>query len=108
MRLVSYLVFGILAVLLVLTFMYESGSNFAPCVAWGSFIGGGMHGMHGYGFGFPLRGLIFWILLALLIYLLIDKRESKEDAIDILNRRLARGEITKEEYIALKREIQKK
>ncbi len=114
-KILTYTVFGILGLLLLLTLLYESGSSFAPCQAWGSFITGGqgyggMHAMHGYrgGFGFlGFRGfgLAFWVLVGLLIYLLLRDSGDNESAIEILNKRLARGEITREDYLKLKREI---
>ncbi|MFQ6050815.1 MAG: SHOCT domain-containing protein [Candidatus Hydrothermarchaeota archaeon] len=100
----AYIVFGVLILLLLLTVGYERGSAFFGCRYWG----GMMHGMmYGHGFGF---GWIIWlILLVIFIYLVLSfKEEPKEDAIDILNKRFARGEITKEEYISMKEEILKK
>ncbi len=104
---VVYVVFGVLALLLLLTLGYERGSGFFGCRYWGGMMHGMMHG-HGFGFGF---GWIIWLILVVIfIYLLVSFKEEpkKEDAIDILNKRFARGEITKEEYISMKEEILKK
>lgn len=73
------------------------------------------HGTH-MGF-FPMGyGLLIWIIIifviGLLIYLLANKtskRDSskKKDAIEILEERFARGEISKEEFLE-KKEIIKR
>lgn len=76
------------------------------------------YGMMG-GFGF---GWLFMILLAILFFLIIwwifrashwghyhpasEKRAVKEEPLDILKMRLAKGEITRKEYSELKREIE--
>lgn len=107
-----YLAFGVLAVLLFITFGYESGSTWAPCRYWGAMMGGG-YGMHRHmgGFGFWGFGLLFWVLVILFVYLLVSGRDSFKsggDAIDILNKRFAKGEITKEEYTKIKNELLEK
>ncbi len=107
-RYLGYVAFGILGFLLLLTAMYEAGSSWSMCQAWGSFIApGGMAGMHRhmFGYGFTGFGLLFWLLVLAFIYLLLSGGRREESAIDILNKRLAKGEITREEYIKLKKEI---
>jgi putative membrane protein len=106
----SYIAFAILGFLLLLTILYETGSPWGVCQAWGSIIAPGsmaeMHRRHMFGYGFRGFGLLFWVLVFAFIYLLIaGDRKEEESAIDILNKRLARGEITKEEYMEMKREI---
>jgi putative membrane protein len=106
----SYIAFAILGFLLLLTLLYEAGVQWAPCMAWGSLIAPGgmaeMHRRHVFGYGFRGFGIAFWVLVLAFLYLLLAGREEKgESAIDILNRRLARGEITREEYLEMKREI---
>ena len=52
--------------------------------------------------------MIFWIVLFLVLcYVLIerDKTEKGDSAFDILKRRYASGEITRDEYLRVKKEI---
>lgn len=64
---------------------------------------GGM-GLGGLGFGG--FGLLFWVLVAIFIYLLVKgKDDKKPTAVDILNKRFAKGEITREDYVRMKKEI---
>ena len=48
--------------------------------------------------------LIFWIIVFFLIFSAFskDKENEKETPLDILKKRLVKGEISKEEYISLK------
>lgn len=48
--------------------------------------------------------LIFWLIIFFLIFSLFfkDKEEKKETPLDILKKRLARGEISVDEYNELK------
>lgn len=78
-----------------------------------------MYGLYnGYGFGGMMSWfgggflmLVFWVLLVSFIIWAV--RESKHDsrshsrgsALDILNERYAKGEITKEEFKAMKKDI---
>lgn len=67
-------------------------------------LGGGM----GAGMGF---GLIFWVLIIALVYYLIagkDRINMGETPVEILDKRYAKGEITREEYLRMKEEIIKK
>jgi putative membrane protein len=70
--------------------------------------GEGFMGHMGYMGGF---GLIFWIILAVVIYMLLKQNNKKYDkpdsALDILNNRFARGEISKEEYLSIKETLTK-
>ena len=58
---------------------------------------------HGFGM------LIFWFIVIFLIFSLFKSKKTKnspkESSLDILKRRLVKGEITKEEYEDLKRII---
>ncbi|KAA0256886.1 SHOCT domain-containing protein [Deferribacter autotrophicus] len=79
-----------------------------------------IHGFGGgYGFGFMgIFNMIIWlVILIAIIYALIYlikgftshsniKESSSHEALKILNQRYAKGEITKEEYIDMKRDIE--
>ncbi len=72
----------------------------------------GMHYMWGpWGIGMMLMMLVFWglIIVALVLgirWLVTQGRESRSDsALDILRQRYARGEINKEQYEAMKRDL---
>ena len=67
----------------------------------------------GMGFGWFFM-VIFWVLVILgIVYLIkvitgIGKKEEKEEtAIDILNKRYAKGEISKEEFDRMKEDLRK-
>ena len=87
-------------VLLVLAFFTLGGHGHM----WGG--EGGM----GYGYG----GFYIWILLLIVIGLLVflilqsaqsGSRTDQESPLDILKKRFAKGEITKEEYEEMKRKL---
>lgn len=67
---------------------------------------------YGMGYGTGIIGLIFWILIIIGLVLLIKylwesggaKREQ-ESALEILKKRYARGEISKEEFEEKKKDI---
>jgi uncharacterized membrane protein len=119
-RYIAYAAFGLLALLLLLTWHYESGgSALGVCRAWGSFLTGTapwnaagsmqeMHLRHMGGYGFRGFGLAFWVLVIAFLYLLLSGGERKPSAIDELNARFARGEITREEYEKAKRLLEEK
>lgn len=80
----------------------------------GHMMGGGPWSGGRWGMGFPLLGGIFWLLIiggiALVVAALVRQApvapgSPGEAPLDILKRRLAKGEITLEEYEALKREL---
>jgi putative membrane protein len=76
-----------------------------------------MHWDYGWGMGFGLGWLymiLFWVLLILGILYLVKliaggaKKEGKgETALDILKKRYARGEISKEEFDRMKIDLLK-
>ncbi len=90
-----------------LAFGAQSGSG-----PWGIDSPWGMHMMWGtFGIGMMLFMLVFWVLVILGIVVLIrwawtsmggaaQKGEFAETALDILEKRYARGEIDKEEFEA--------
>jgi putative membrane protein len=73
---------------------------------------GGMMGMSGFGGGFMW---LLWILIAAAVFyavVTLGRRSrttvdpAQESALDILNKRYAKGEITKEEFEERKRDIE--
>lgn len=78
---------------------------------------GMMYGYH-FGLGWMLLGFVFWIFIITCAVLLVlwiigksgrGKRDHDEDsAMEILNKRYARGEITREQYEDMKKDISAK
>jgi putative membrane protein len=76
-----------------------------------------MHWDYGWGMGFGLGWftmIIFWALLILVIVYLVKiiagspkKGDKEETAIDILKKRYAKGEISKEEFDKIKDDLTK-
>ena len=76
---------------------------------------GGM--MYGWGGGWMILGVIFWVLIATgIIFLVIwisDRNESsnltltesEDTAMEVLKKRYAKGEITKEEFEQIRRDL---
>lgn len=66
-------------------------------------------GNYGWGMGFGwLFMMLFWVLVVLgVIYIitLIGTRKKEETALDILEKRYARGEISREEFEEKKKDI---
>lgn len=66
-----------------------------------------MHHNYGDFWGMSWIGLILWVLFLVGIFVIIWKisgnRKKNETPLDILKRRFAKGEITKEEYEEQKR-----
>lgn len=63
--------------------------------------------MH-YGFGGWFMWLILVIVVALAIYFIVQAKRggsARETPLEILNKRYAKGEITKEEYDRLRRDL---
>ena len=74
---------------------------------------GGWGHMGGFGFGGIIMWLIFLILIALVIYFVMQSiklgssgHSSKETPLDILKTRYAKGEITKEEFNRMKKDLE--
>ncbi len=75
---------------------------------WGP---GMMH--YGYGYGGMFMGLLFFILIVVLVYFVIQAITAKgrppippESPLDILKKRYAKGEITKEEFEKIKKDLE--
>jgi uncharacterized membrane protein len=59
------------------------------------------------GFGMGL-GLLFWIFVFVALYYVLTEKNKKvkgDSAIEILKQRYASGEITRDEYLQVKKEI---
>jgi len=78
---------------------------FNGCAGSDGHMGGGY--MHGYGGPFMW---VFWILLIAVIgaavYFVLLKNKERESSMDILKKRYARGEISKEEFERIKDELE--
>jgi putative membrane protein len=73
-----------------------------------------MHGFEGWGMGFGggIFMILFWILVIIGIVILIKfvtggikRNDGHESPLDVLKKRYARGEISKEEFEAKKRDL---
>ncbi len=67
---------------------------------------------YGMGYGIGILGLIFWILVIIGLVLLIKylwessgAKKEQESAIEILKKKYARGEISKEEFEEKKKDL---
>lgn len=93
---------------------------FAPILAIGCYPYGPMRGWenghmmnYGFGYGGMFMWLIFLIVLGVAIYLIIQALKSKnvigqaqDTPLEILKRRYAKGEITKEEFDRTKTDLE--
>ena len=68
---------------------------------------------YGFGYGGMFMWLIFLIVIGLLIYFVVQARNTKgmtptqnESPMDILKRRYAKGEIAKEEFERMKKDLE--
>lgn len=68
---------------------------------------------YGFGYGGMFMWIIFLIVIGLLIYFFVQTQKTKgqtptqnESHLDILKRRYAKGEITKEEYERMKKDLE--
>ncbi len=70
-----------------------------------------MSGLYSWGWFGWLLMIIFWIAIIWLIVWIIQQftkgKESKESALDILERRYAKGEINKKQYSEMKKELRR-
>ena len=74
---------------------------------WGNM----MH--YGFGYGGMFMWIIFLIVIGLLIYFIVQAQKTKgqtpsqnESPLDILKRRYAKGEIAREEYERMKKDLE--
>jgi putative membrane protein len=83
---------------------------------YGNMGGWGRAGNYGCGFGYGYGGMFMWILflivLGVAIYFIIQTSkknatgQAQETPLDILKKRYAQGEITKEEFDRMKKELE--
>lgn len=52
-----------------------------------------------------LAMFIFWFILIYLIFSIFNNKEEESSAIDILKKRFAKGEITKEQFDEIKKSL---
>jgi len=84
---------------------YGPGWGMGPGMMWG--YGPGF----GYGFGGIFMGILFLIIIGVVIYFIVHATKTKgsgfggESALDILKKRLAKGDISKEEYNKIKNDL---
>ena len=69
--------------------------------------------MMGYGYGGGFMWLLFFVLIGVVIYIFLQSSKSKgsngsfiETPLDILKKRYAKGEINKEEFDRMKKDIE--
>ncbi|MFA4957513.1 MAG: SHOCT domain-containing protein [Candidatus Methanoperedens sp.] len=67
---------------------------------------------NGMGYGMGILGLVFWILVIIGLVLLVkylweggQGRREQESAIEILKKKYARGELSKEEFEEKKKDL---
>jgi len=72
--------------------------------------GGGWGHMMGYGYGGMLMWIIFIAIFGVLIYFLMQAAKGRgragETPLEILKRRYAKGEVTREEYERMKKDLE--
>jgi putative membrane protein len=118
MKRYGWIFLGILALVLLLGGVWLGYAGVGSYGAWGMM--GGYPGMMG-GYGYPIIGwvgglgmLLFWgLVIAGIVWLVrsttqgrehsIDKGPASESPLDIIKRRYASGDITKEQFDEMKR-----
>ena len=64
--------------------------------------------MYGFGFTGVLFMMIFWIAIILLIVWIIKEiTKNKESALELLEKRYAKGEINKKQYLEMKKTLRR-
>jgi len=88
---------------------YGPGGPGGPGGGWGPM----MHYGFGYGYGGMFMWIVFLIVLGFLVYFIVQSRQGKgplstqqESPVDILKKRYAKGEITREEFERMKKDLE--
>jgi putative membrane protein len=100
------LLYFLLILLLVFSLNVYADNDFCPFCGWPN--------MMMWGWGGMFMGLLFLLFIGLIVYLIIKSAKTtsseithKENtALEILKKRYARGEVTKEEYNRIKKDLQ--
>jgi putative membrane protein len=92
------------------TILWIIGVVLIIMLAFGSFFGIGGYGMMGFGMGFGwIFMIVFWGALIWIVVALVNQSQSNtrkdEDALEILRKRYAKGEITKKQYEEMRKEL---
>lgn len=115
------LIAGVVVIALLVVGFFSTGMmGYGRGGPYGGWMGPGMMG--GFGFGWGILMLLFWVLIIGGVVLLAarllernpstmgpgnqDRNSSGDRALDILRERYARGEITKEQYDQMRRDLQ--
>ncbi len=100
---------SIFAVFLLLTILVVSCGPYGPMHRWGD----GPMMNYGFGYGGMFMWIIFLILLGVAIYFIVQTVKNKnisgdvqETPLSILKKRYAKGEITKEEFDRMKKDLE--
>ncbi len=105
----EHYVFGALVALFLIIVGYEGYTNYTHYGHHAAMHGtaGGMMGSSMLGFS-----LLFWVLLFAFVFLIFkyheDSGEEEDTAIEIIKERYARGEITKEQYLEMFKDLKKR
>jgi putative membrane protein len=82
---------------------YPYGPMGGPGGGWGHMMG------YGYGYGGMLMWIIFIVIFGVLIYFLMQSAKGRgrvgETPLEILKKRYAKGEITKEEFDRMRKDV---
>jgi putative membrane protein len=108
---IALVIIGVLILAPLLGGGMMGGWGMGPGMMGGQWYGG----RGGWGWGMPLIGGLFWLAILAGVVLLVTSAirhqgpsrsvGAEEPPLDILKRRLAKGEISREEYESLKKEL---
>ncbi len=102
----------VLASLFLMALLVVSCSPYGPMHRWNGWDGGPMMN-YGFGYGGMFMWLIFLIVLGVAIYFIVQTLKDKkisgdvtETPMNILKKRYAKGELTKEEFDRMKKDLE--